>query len=228
MKQARADAVAVARYFEYYGGAADKLHGDTIPFLDGFFATTVWEPKGVTAHIIPWNYPGQMFGRTVAPSLAVGNACVVKPAEEACLVPLRLAELAAEAGFPDGALNVVPGLGEEAGAALSNHPGIDFISFTGSQEVGHADPDRRRAQPHRLHAGARRQVAAARVRRRRLGRGARDRRQCDRAERGTDLLGGVAGADRAQDLGPLHGRPRVALRQGHRRARRRWTSNSAR
>ena len=136
MKQARADAVAVARYFEYYGGAADKLHGDTVPFLDGFFVATVWEPKGVTAHIIPWNYPGQMFGRTVAPSLAVGNACVIKPAEEACLVPLRLAELAAEAGFPEGAINVVPGLGEEAGAALANHPGIDFISFTGSVEVG--------------------------------------------------------------------------------------------
>jgi len=136
MKQARADAVAMARYFEYYGGAADKLHGDTIPFLDGFFVTTVWEPKGVTAHIIPWNYPGQMFGRTIAPSLAVGNACVLKPAEEACLVPLRLAELSAEAGFPEGALNVVPGLGEEAGAALANHPGIDFISFTGSLEVG--------------------------------------------------------------------------------------------
>ena len=136
MKQARADAVAVARYLEYYGGAADKLHGDTVPFLDGFFVATVWEPKGVTAHIIPWNYPGQMFGRTVAPSLAVGNACVIKPAEEACLVPLRLAELAAEAGFPEGAINVVPGLGEEAGAALANHPGVDFISFTGSVEVG--------------------------------------------------------------------------------------------
>jgi len=138
MKQARADAVAVARYFEYYGAAADKLHGDTIPFLDGYFVATVYEPKGVTGHIIPWNYPSQMFGRTIAASLAVGNACVMKPAEDACLAPLRLAELAAEAGFPDGALNVVPGLGEEAGAALSEHPGIDFISFTGSQEVGTA------------------------------------------------------------------------------------------
>ena len=136
MKQARADAVAVARYFEYYGAAADKLHGDTIPFLDGYFVATVWEPKGVTAHIIPWNYPGQIFGRSVGASLAVGNACVVKPAEEACLVPLRLAELAVEAGFPEGALNIVPGLGEEAGAALANHPGVDFVSFTGSPEVG--------------------------------------------------------------------------------------------
>jgi len=138
MKQARADAVAVARYFEYYGGAADKLHGDAIPFLDGYFVATVYEPKGVTGHIIPWNYPSQMFGRTIAASLAVGNACVMKPAEEACLAPLRLAELAAEAGFPEGALNVVPGLGEEAGAALSSHPGVDFLSFTGSPEVGTA------------------------------------------------------------------------------------------
>ncbi|WP_316181617.1 aldehyde dehydrogenase family protein [Bradyrhizobium sp. SZCCHNRI1009] len=136
MKQARADVVAVARYFEYYGGAADKVHGDTIPFLDGFFVTTVYEPLGVTGHIIPWNYPGQMLGRTVAPALAMGNATVIKPAEEACLVPLRLAELAADAGFPAGAINVVPGLGEEAGAALSAHDGIDFISFTGSPEVG--------------------------------------------------------------------------------------------
>ena len=138
MKQARADATAVARYFEYYGGAADKLHGDTIPFLDGYFVATVYEPKGVTGHIIPWNYPSQMFGRTIAASLAVGNACVMKPAEDACLAPLRLAELAAEAGFPEGALNIVPGLGEEAGVALSAHRGVDFLSFTGSAEVGTA------------------------------------------------------------------------------------------
>lgn len=136
MKQAKADVVAVARYFEYYGAAADKVHGDTIPFLDGYFVTTVYEPLGVTGHIIPWNYPGQMFARTVVPALAMGNAAVVKPAEEACLVPLRIAELAVEVGFPEGALNIVPGFGEEAGAALSAHPGIDYISFTGSPEVG--------------------------------------------------------------------------------------------
>jgi aldehyde dehydrogenase (NAD+) len=136
MKQARADIVAVARYFEFYGAAADKVHGDTVPFLDGYFVATVYEPHGVTGHIIPWNYPAQMFGRTVAPSLAMGNATVVKPAEDACLSVLRLAEICAEAGLPEGALNVVPGLGEEAGAALANHAGIDFISFTGSPEVG--------------------------------------------------------------------------------------------
>jgi aldehyde dehydrogenase (NAD+) len=136
LKQARADIVALARYFEFYGGAADKIHGETIPFLEGYLVNTLYEPLGVTAHIIPWNYPAQMFGRTMAPALAMGNATVCKPAEEACMVPLRLAELSVEAGFPEGAINMVPGLGEEAGAALSAHRGIDFISFTGSPEVG--------------------------------------------------------------------------------------------
>jgi aldehyde dehydrogenase (NAD+) len=136
MKQARADVQACARYFEFYGGAADKLHGETIPFLNGYFVATEREPHGVTGHIIPWNYPAQMFGRTLAPALATGNATVIKPAEDACLTPLRLAELAAEAGFPEGAINVVPGLGPEAGAALIAHRGIDFLSFTGSPEVG--------------------------------------------------------------------------------------------
>ena len=136
MKQAKADIVAAARYFEFYGGAADKLHGETIPFLNGYFVPTERVPFGVTGHIIPWNYPAQMFARTLAPSLAMGNAVVIKPAEDACLTPLRLTELAAECGFPEGAINVVPGLGEEAGEALADHPDIDFIAFTGSPEVG--------------------------------------------------------------------------------------------
>ena len=136
MKQARADITATARYFEFYGAGADKVHGDVVPFLDGYMVTVLREPKGVTGHIIPWNYPAQMFGRTLAPALAMGNATVVKPAEEACLTPVRLAQLAQKVGFPAGAINLVTGLGEEAGAALSSHPGIDFISFTGSPEVG--------------------------------------------------------------------------------------------
>ncbi len=136
MKQARADITATARYFEFFGGAADKLHGETIPFLSGYQVMILREPRGVTGHIIPWNYPAQMFGRTLAASLAAGNTAVMKPAEEACLSTLRLAELALEAGIPAGVINVVPGLGEEAGAALSGHPGIDFLSFTGSPEVG--------------------------------------------------------------------------------------------
>ena len=133
---ARNDIRLLARYFEFYGGAADKVHGQVIPFLDGYHVTLLREPLGVTAHIIPWNYPAQIFGRTVAPALAMGNAAVIKPAEDACLSLLRVAALAADAGFPDGAFNIVTGNGEEAGAALAAHPGIDFVSFTGSIQVG--------------------------------------------------------------------------------------------
>ena len=136
IRQARADAAACARYFEFYGGAADKVMGDTIPYQDGYTVFTVWEPHGVTAHIVPWNYPLQIAGRSVAAALAMGNACVLKPAEDASLTCLAIARLAEEAGFPPGAINVVTGLGEEAGAALSAHPGIGHVSFTGSPEVG--------------------------------------------------------------------------------------------
>ena len=136
MTTARNDIAVLARYFEFYGGAADKIHGETIPFLQGHAVSLLREPLGVTAHIIPWNYPAQMLGRTVAPALAMGNATVVKPAEDTSLSALRLAEIAADAGLPEGALNIVTGLGEEAGAALAGHPGIDFVSFTGSNEVG--------------------------------------------------------------------------------------------
>jgi aldehyde dehydrogenase (NAD+) len=136
MKQARADAVALARYFEFYAGAADKLHGETIPYQPGMTVLTIREPHGVTGHIVPWNYPMQIFGRSVAASLAAGNACVVKPAEDACLSLLRVAELARDTGLPDGALNIVTGYGSEAGAALAAHPGIDHVSFTGSPATG--------------------------------------------------------------------------------------------
>ena len=136
MTLARGDVAVCARYFEYYGAAADKVHGDTIPFQNGFSVMTFYEPHGVTAHIVPWNYPLQMTGRSVAPSLAMGNAIVLKPAEDTSLTALSLAKLAEEAGFPPGVFNVVTGLGEEAGAALSAHPGIGHVSFTGSREVG--------------------------------------------------------------------------------------------
>jgi aldehyde dehydrogenase (NAD+) len=136
LKQGRADAVALARYLEFYGGAADKVHGETLPFQNGYTALTLREPHGVTGHIVPWNYPMQIVGRSVGAALAMGNACVLKPAEEACLTVLAFARIAMEAGLPAGALNVVPGLGEEAGAALSSHPGIHHISFTGSVATG--------------------------------------------------------------------------------------------
>jgi aldehyde dehydrogenase (NAD+) len=136
LKQARADAVALARYLEFYGGAADKLHGETIPYLDGYTVYTLREPHGVTGHIVPWNYPMQIIGRSVGAALATGNACVLKPAEDACLTALAFADLARQAGLPDGALNVVPGLGSEAGAALTAHPGVHHVSFTGSVATG--------------------------------------------------------------------------------------------
>lgn len=136
LAQARADMQVTARYFEYYGGAADKVHGQVIPFLDGYTVTVLREAHGVTGHIIPWNYPAQMFGRTIAPALAMGNACVLKPAEDACLSSLEIARIATEAGIPAGAINVVTGYGEEAGAALSAHSDVNLISFTGSPEVG--------------------------------------------------------------------------------------------
>ncbi len=136
MSQARADITLAARYFEYYGGAADKLHGQIVPYMAGLNAMVTREPYGVTAHILPWNYPAQMFGRSLAPALATGNAVVLKPAEEACMSPILLSAIAEEAGLPAGAINVVTGLGEEAGAALTSHPGIDMVTFTGSPEVG--------------------------------------------------------------------------------------------
>jgi aldehyde dehydrogenase (NAD+) len=136
IKQARADVTVLARYFEFYAGAADKTGGETIPLPNGFTAMTFREPHGVVGAILPWNSPTQMLGRTAAPALAMGNALVVKPAEDACLSTLRIAELALEAGLPPGVLNIVTGLGEEAGAALAAHPGVDFITFTGSPEVG--------------------------------------------------------------------------------------------
>ena len=135
-KQARADAAALARYFEFYAGSCDKLHGETIPYQDGYSVFTWREPHGVTGHIIPWNYPMQIFGRSVGGALAGGNVCVVKPAEDACLSLLRVAQLAAQAGFPAGAINIVTGYGYEVGDALARHAGIDHISFTGSPKVG--------------------------------------------------------------------------------------------
>jgi aldehyde dehydrogenase (NAD+) len=136
LSQARKDIRSAARYFEYYGGAADKLHGQTIPYEPGYFVSLIREPIGVTGHILPWNYPAQMFGRTLGPSLAVGNTVVLKPAEDACLSILRMTELSQEVGFPPGVINVVPGLGKGAGSSLASHSGVDFISFTGSPEVG--------------------------------------------------------------------------------------------
>ena len=136
LSQARRDIQVSARYFHFYAGIADKIYGETIPIDGKSFAFTLREPLGVTAHILPWNYPMQIGCRTIATSLATANACVVKPAEDAPLTISLLATVALEAGLPPGALNVVTGLGEEAGAALASHSGVDRVFFTGSPEVG--------------------------------------------------------------------------------------------
>ncbi|WP_029058456.1 aldehyde dehydrogenase family protein [Stappia stellulata] len=136
LRQGRADIVNAARYFEFYGGAADKVAGDTLPAQTGFMAITLREPHGVVGSIVPWNYPAQIMARVAGAALAMGNTLVMKPAEDACLSVLRIAELALEAGLPAGVWNVVPGYGEEAGASLANHPGVDFLTFTGSPDVG--------------------------------------------------------------------------------------------
>jgi aldehyde dehydrogenase (NAD+) len=136
LTQGRRDAELTARYFDFYASAVETFYGTTIPLNSGNFVYTDWEPHGVTAHIIPWNYPMQILGRSIAPALAIGNGTVLKPAEEAPLTALRLARLAIEAGLPAGLFNVVTGYGETAGSALTAHPGIDHISFTGSVPVG--------------------------------------------------------------------------------------------
>lgn len=136
LHQSLNDAKALARYLEFYGGAADKLMGSTIPYQDGYTVYTLREPYGVAGVIIPWNYPMQIIGRAVGGALAAGNAVVIKPAEDASISTLAFAAIALEAGMPAGALNVVTGLGAEAGAALSAHPGVDHLSFTGSIGTG--------------------------------------------------------------------------------------------
>jgi phenylacetaldehyde dehydrogenase len=125
--------------FHYYAGWATKVEGSTIPIsMPGakYLAYTLREPVGVAGQIIPWNFPLIMASMKLAPALAVGCTCVLKPAEQTPLTALRLGELIQEAGFPDGVVNIVPGYGETAGAALAAHPDVDKVAFTGSTEVG--------------------------------------------------------------------------------------------
>jgi len=136
--QARSDMNGAASYFEYYAGAADKLEGSSVPVGPDQIDFTLREPYGVSAQIVPWNFPGNLFARGVAPALVAGNTTVVKPAEQTPLSALRLAELCVQAGVPDGVVNVVPGFGEPAGATLSSHEDVDTITFTGSVSTGRA------------------------------------------------------------------------------------------
>ena len=135
LRQAEDDVAAAAAFFEYFGGVADKVFGSSIPLGQGFVDFTLREPLGISAQIVPWNYPLRLASRGIAPALACGNAVVTKPAAEAGLTILRLGDLAIEAGIPPGVFNVVTG-GRETGAALAAHPGINHITFTGSVPTG--------------------------------------------------------------------------------------------
>jgi acyl-CoA reductase-like NAD-dependent aldehyde dehydrogenase len=133
---ARGEIGAVATTFDFYAGAVDKVHGQTIPGNADGTLMTFREPIGVCAAITPWNFPMLILSWKTAPALAMGNSIVVKPAEMTPLTALALAELAIEAGLPPGVFNVVTGKGSEAGEALVRHPVVGKISFTGSTEVG--------------------------------------------------------------------------------------------
>ena len=138
IKYSRAgDVPLTADHFRYFAGWATKLEGNTIPVsIPNMFTYTLREPLGVVGQIIPWNFPLQMAAWKLAPALACGNTAVLKPAEQTPLTALRLGELILEAGIPEGVVNIVPGFGETAGAALAAHPDVDKIAFTGSTEVG--------------------------------------------------------------------------------------------
>jgi aldehyde dehydrogenase (NAD+) len=138
LRQALADVELAARYFEYYAGMADKLHGESIPLGPLYHSYTVGEPFGVTAHIVPWNAALQQGARGIAPAIATGNVAVVKPARETSLSSLLFARVALEAGLPPGVLNVVPGSGDVVGSALVRHPDVRRITFTGSVPTGQA------------------------------------------------------------------------------------------
>ncbi len=127
--------LAVATY-RYYAGWADKIQGKTIPIAGDYFSYTRLEPVGVVGQIIPWNFPILMQCWKLAPALAAGNTVVMKPAEQTPLTALRIGELILEAGFPEGVVNILPGYGPTAGAAISSHMDIDKVAFTGSTEVG--------------------------------------------------------------------------------------------
>ena len=137
LSESVSDIDETVKCFEYYAGWADKIEGKTIPIDGDYFAYTRYEPVGVVGQIIPWNYPLLMAAWKLAPALSTGNVVILKLAEQTPLTGLYLASLIREAGFPPGVVNVIPGYGPTAGAAISEHREIDKVAFTGSTEVGH-------------------------------------------------------------------------------------------
>lgn len=134
--QAKGDIAMAARHFEYFAGLADKIQGNTIPVPGSRLNYTLKEPLGVTAHVVPWNYPLVMAARSMAPALAAGNTVVAKPASFTPITLLKFAEVCKEAGVPDGVVNVVTGGGDEVGGALARHKDVMHVALTGSVETG--------------------------------------------------------------------------------------------
>ena len=132
------DMPETAACIRWHAEAIDKLYGQVAPAPEGVVATITREPVGVVGAVVPWNYPAQMAAWKLGPALATGNSVVIKPASTTSLSLLRIAELGAEAGIPDGVLNVVTGPGDSVGSAIGRHPDVDLIAFTGSTEVGRA------------------------------------------------------------------------------------------
>ena len=166
---------AVVNTLRYYAGWADKIEGRTVPVRGSFLSYTLRQPVGVVGQIIPWNFPLLMLAWKWGPALACGNTVVMKPAEQTPLTALRVGELAIEAGFPAGVINIINGFGETAGAALVAHPDVDKIAFTGHVDTAKIiqKPGGRHAQAHDLRAG--RQEPERHLRRRRPGRRRRRR-----------------------------------------------------
>jgi aldehyde dehydrogenase (NAD+) len=154
ISQARADVAAAAHYFQYYAGAIETFQGETVPLGPDYFDYIEREPWGVCGQIIPWNYPLQVASRCVAPALAMGNAVILKPSEQACITPLELVSLARASGLREGLFQVLVGYGD-VGAALVEHPGVRHITFVGSPTTGRqvAETAARRLAPVQLELG---------------------------------------------------------------------------
>ena len=136
IRDTKGEVLRAADWIQYYAGAADKIQGATIPYRPDAHAFTRLEPVGVVGAILPWNSPISLYSWKLGPALAAGNTVVLKPAEQTPVTAQALASLIEEAGFPAGVVNVVPGFGSVAGAALVSHPGVDKISFTGEHSTG--------------------------------------------------------------------------------------------
>lgn len=136
LSDSRQDVIKSAEAFAFYSELADKMFGKTIPISDSYLSYTIMEPRGVTAHISPWNFPIRLAVRSLAPALAAGNTAILKPSEHTPLTALMLGQLFQECGIPDGVLNVLTGVGAECGEQLAGHKGINHLAFTGSVAAG--------------------------------------------------------------------------------------------